>query len=502
MRLKILVTLILLLVCAAAVPAKAQSAGGNRMADEEKLARLLQKIQSKLDESRVAFKLPGATVGFVLPDGRSASVSTGFADVATKTALRPSDRLLAGSIGKTFVAAVALLLVQEGKLNLDEKIERGLGSEKWFARLPNAKDITLRMLLNHSSGIQNHVDNGSFMKTIFKTSAARDIRYEELVAYVLDKKPLFAAGKGYKYADTNYILAGMIVERATGKTLYEEINERILKPLKLERTIPSNSLVLPEVANGYLENKPVIVNGKFILNPQWEWAGGGFASTAEDLARWAKSLYAGEVLQQKSLDEMLGSTTTGDGKGYGLGVEIVQSKWGKAYGHDGEFPGYLSDMRYFPKYKIAVAVQVNSDEAPGVNRFLASAVNDFAQIIIKETSSRELSESDKIKLRELTASWLKLIDAGRFAESWEELSVELKAKYAKEKWQSALQPFLGTVGKIKSRSFKSVDYSDPETETVAVDFESVFAKVPTAVETVILKLEKDGRWRVASYSIH
>ena len=484
------------MLSACAAPAKAQAA------DDEKLARILRKVQSKLDEARIASKLPGATVGFTLPDGRSASVSTGLADVKTNTPLKPSDRLLAGSIGKTFVAAAALLLVEDGTLKLDERVERWLGGEKWFARLPNSKEITLRMLLNHSSGIRNHVDEGGFMRAILKNSAARNIAYEELVAYVLDKKPLFAAGRGYNYADTNYILAGMVIERATGRRLYELIAERILKPLKLERTIPSNSVVLPEVANGYLEGKPVIVGGRFTVNPQWEWAGGGFASTAEDLARWARALYGGEVLRRKSLEEMLGSTSVGEGAVYGLGVETVNTKWGKAYGHDGEFPGYLSDMRYFPKHGISVAVMVNSDVAEGVNRFLSSAVEEFAQLIIEETAARTLAEADKARLRELAEGWLKLVDAGRYEESWEGVSAELKAKYARERWRAALQPFLSKVGKIKARSFKSAGYSEPDAEVVAVAFESAFTKLRAGSETVMLKLEADGRWRVASYTIH
>ena len=102
------------------------------------------------------------------------------------------------------------------------------------------------------------------------------------------------------YYDTNYILAGMVVERAAGRSLYEEVAARFLKPLRLGRTIPSDSHVLPEVANGYFENRPVIVGGRFRLNPQWEWAGGGFASTAEDLARWvAEAEAASETVTLK-----------------------------------------------------------------------------------------------------------------------------------------------------------------------------------------------------------
>ena len=490
----------LLSICAPQSFPKAQTGDSNARAavDSDSLPRILAKVQSKLDELRLAGKFPGGTVGFVLPDGGSGSVSSGVADLENKTPLKPSDRLPAGSVGKTFVAAVTLLLVQEGKLKLDEKIENWLGSESWFRQLPNARDITLRMLLNHSSGIPDHLDKSEFAKALMKSSV-RDIKYEELIAYILNDKPLFQAGRGYSYADINYILIGMIVEKVSGKTLYDEITQRILKPLKLDRTIPSNSLNLPEVANGYSKKKPMIVAGKFVINPQWEWAGGGFASTAEDLARWAKALYGGDVLQKDSLTEMLQSTAPGSG--YGLGVEIVQSKWGKSYGHDGEFPGYLSETRYFPQHRLAVAIQVNSDETSGTDRFLAFATDDFAQIIIHETSARKLSDAEKDALQNFTESWLGLIDNDRIIDSWEELSAELKAKYARDKWPAALQPLLRQVGKIKTRKLRSVEYLDPEAGSVVVDFQSSFAKVATALEIVTLKLEGDKKWHVVGYSI-
>jgi len=232
------------------------------------LPRILSKLQTHLDQARATTKFPGAQVGFTWIDSEaryySGSVASGVSDVERGTSLKNSDRLLAGSIGKTFVAVVALKLVEQGKLNLDEKISTWLGNESWFPRLPNGKDITLRMLLNHSSGIPDHVGTSAFDKALLK-SAARDVNYSELIAYVLNKKPLFSAGQGYSYADTNYILAGMIIEKVSGKTLYALIDELILKPDKLVRTIPSNALVLPEVSNGYVNGKPVIVNGRMKL---------------------------------------------------------------------------------------------------------------------------------------------------------------------------------------------------------------------------------------------
>jgi len=471
------------------------------------LPHILRKLQTHLDHARVTTKFPGAQIGFTWIDAEapgtryySGSVASGMSDVEHGTALKNSDRLLAGSIGKTFVAVVSLMLVEQGKLNLDEKISTWLGNESWFSRLPNTKDITLRMLLNHSSGIPDHVETPAFEKAMLK-SAARDIDYSELIGYVINKKPLFPAGQGYSYADTNYILAGMIIEKASGKTLYTLVDELILKPHKLQRTIPSNALVLPEVSNGYINDEPVIVNGRFTINPQWEWAGGGFASTAEDLSRWAAMLYSGEILKQKSLDQMFNSTTKDEGANYGLGVMITNSKWGRAYGHDGSFPGYVSVMRYYPKFHLAIAVMVNSDETPEVNSFVSTAVDDCAAYIIKDLIGRELSLDQQENLKQFATSWLNLIDIEHYAESWQQLGNKLKSKYNESTWPKALRPLLSQAGKIKKRTFRNVSYSDSQGETVIVEFDSSFANA-TKTREIVTMIQEEGQWRVVGYSIH
>ncbi len=355
---------------------------------------LQQKIEAKLLELKADAQYPGVTVGYVLADGTAGSVSVGIADLENKTPLKPKDRMLAGSIGKTYVAAVTLQLVQEGKLRLDDKIETWFGKEAWFARLPNARDLTLRMLMNHSSGIPEHILANGFLPAV-KAAPDKVWKPEELLTYVLDAKPLFAAGKGYSYADTNYILVGMIFERVTKKNLYAEVQRRLLKPLKLARTIPSDRRVLPEVITGYsMPNSPfgyegrMIREGKFVFNPQMEWTGGGFASTAEDLARWAKALYEGRVLKPDTLQQMLTGVETGQVRGggkdakYGLACQIRPSEWGVSYGHGGWFPGYLSEMEYFPEKKIAIAVQFNTDAGRQIKRGLRAYIAEVAKIIL------------------------------------------------------------------------------------------------------------------------
>ncbi|MFY9572299.1 MAG: serine hydrolase domain-containing protein, partial [Blastocatellia bacterium] len=325
----------------------------------------------------------------------------GLADVENKIPLKPTDRMLAGSIGKTYAAAVMLQLVQEGQVKLDSKVDRWFGKEAWFPRLPNARDLTLRMLMNHSSGIPEHVLNKDFIAAM-KKDPDRIWKPEELIAYILDSKPLFAAGQGWSYADTNYILVGMIFERVTKRTLYGEVGRRILRPLKLERTIPSDRRTLPEVITGYsMPNSPfgfegrVIIDGKFIINPQMEWTGGGFASTAEDLARWAKYLYEGSVLKKATLEQMLSGVEAKEGRGsgagnrYGLAVQIRPSDWGVSYGHGGWFPGYLSEMEYFPQHKIAVAVQFNTDAGRTLKKGPRAYIADAMRFIIGELEKKK-----------------------------------------------------------------------------------------------------------------
>jgi D-alanyl-D-alanine carboxypeptidase len=372
-----------------------------RRVDAADLIALRAALAEKLKSLHEAASFPGATLGFVLPDGRSGSVSVGTADIENKIPLKPNDRMLAGSIGKTYVSAAMLGLVQEGKVNLDSKIERWFGNEPWFSRLPNARDITLRMLMNHSSGIPEHVLDKKFIAEM-KKDPDRIWKPEELIFYILDAKPLFAAGKGWSYADTNYILVGMIFERVTRKTVYGEVERRILKPLKLERTIPSDRRVLPEVITGYsMPNSPfgfegrVIVEGKFIINPQMEWTGGGFASTAEDLARWAKLLYEGKVLKKETLDQMLTGVDAKEGRGsgagnkYGLAVQIRTSDWGVSYGHGGWFPGYISEMEYFPQQKIAVAIQFNTDAGRALKKSGRAYIADAMRIIVGELEKKK-----------------------------------------------------------------------------------------------------------------
>ena len=204
----------------------------------------VQQVQARADAFRTATGCPGVTVGFVLADGRAGAVASGISDKTTGRTMQPDDRMLLGSVGKTYVSAVLLQLVEEGRVELDTKISHWFGAEPWFHRLPNAEDLTLRHLATHTSGILRYIYTDEF-KQAFKANLQRTWEPEELIAFALDSEPLFPVDEGWSYADTNYILVGMIIERVMGRTYYEELNERILEPWKLRATTPSDHPELP-----------------------------------------------------------------------------------------------------------------------------------------------------------------------------------------------------------------------------------------------------------------
>ncbi len=162
--------------------------------------------------------------------------------------------------------------------------------------------------------------------------------------------------EGWEYSDTNYIVLGMIIEQAGGAPYYDQLRG-LLKKHGLTDTVPADSRIVPGLVQGYAgANNPfggsdeMIKDGKFAVNPQFEWTGGGLATTALDLARWAKLLYEGKVVDPSLMDDLLDGVPAklGPETKYGLAVIIRPTAHGITYGHSGFMPGYQTDMMYFP----------------------------------------------------------------------------------------------------------------------------------------------------------
>ena len=346
---------------------------------------LQARVQAELDRARAEAGFPGVTAAIALPDGRVVVAASG---------LDPAARMPAGSVGKTFVAAAILQAVDEGVLDLDAPIARWVGEEPWFPKLPNAQDLTLRLLLSHRSGVPDP-DQKAFLRAITERPD-RVFTPPDLLAFLVGRKPRARAGTTYFYADANYVLAGAVFEKATHRALFPEIERRLLSPGGLADTAPTERGDLKGVVPGRLDPKGPLArlgiqgesirDGHFVYAAQAEYAGGGLISSARDLARWAKRLWEGNVFSSRQLAQMLDAKPT-DEKGvrYGLGVEISSTGAGPVYGHDGWIFGYLTQIVYFPDFKVAVALQINSDpmkqykNAPGncLGRLVSLAIHDL-----------------------------------------------------------------------------------------------------------------------------
>jgi len=361
-------------------------------------AMLEQRLQASLDSLYAAGRFPGGTVGVTLPDGTVLGLAVGQSDTILKLPMRPTDMMPAGSVGKTFFAAVAYQLITEGRIGLDDPISKYLGGEPWFSRLPNAADITVRMLMNHTSGLVRYEFDDAFTRDL-KADPYKVWKPEEQVAYLLDKPAPFAAGQGWDYSDTNYIVLAMIMERVMGEDMYAEIERRVTGPLGLTGVMPQTGPVLPGLVQGYAgPNNPfsdkdaVLEDGRFIFNPQFEWAGGGFVVNAPALSRWAWLLYQNRAFDVSLNDDVYaGVEARGLGRGvrYGLGVIISDTPLGITWGHSGFFPGYLTEMRYWPDHQFAIAIQINTSAGRPLPRGTGAALMNLAQIVVESSGSRE-----------------------------------------------------------------------------------------------------------------
>lgn len=359
--------------------------------------RIHARVEAYLGELRERGGFPGGSCGIVLRDGKTIGVAVGLEDRDAERPLTPAGRLCSGSIGKTYVAASVLRLVELERLELDALAHTFFADEAWFQRLPNWDTFTVRQLLRHQSGLPRWVLDPKLWTRLLE-NPDETWTVEQRLAYVFDAKPLFEAGKGWSYADTNYIVLGAIVEKVTGRSFYEYVQKHLLEPLKLTDTVPSDRRRIPGLVQGHggmLRQlgvpEKVIVDGQFVCNPQFEWCGGGFANTPLDLARWARALYAGDVLKPETRIAMLESVPArqlGPGTRYGLGVIVRATEYGRLLGHDGIFPGYLSAMGLFEEHGIAVAFQINVDDPRAAGAPMHTVLSQVAGIVLGELARR------------------------------------------------------------------------------------------------------------------
>ena len=324
--------LVALLALGAVVGATACAGAPERAAARE------PELQRALDQL-VAAGAPGA-IALVREGDRTIRFTSGYRNLEPRARMRASDRFRVGSVTKTFVATVVLQLVGEGKLALEDTVER------WLPGLvPNGRAITVRQLLNHTAGLFDYLGDGD--KTVERRVLSGDWNYRwsprELVAISTAHKPKFAPGTGWSYCNTCYILLGLIVQEATGNSITAELRTRVFEPAGLRATsLDAGPRISGRHARGYeLLGKPPLVDFS-ALSPSLAWTAGAIVSTADDLARFYRTLLGGRLLRPDLLRTMQTTVPVAARPGWrwGLGINKRPSACGAQWGHDGGYPGY------------------------------------------------------------------------------------------------------------------------------------------------------------------
>jgi len=320
-------------------------------------ADLQQKVDQVAQQVLAQTGVPSASVAIVRDGQIAYTHAYGDARIATDSqpavAAQPGMRYSVGSISKQFTATAVLFLEQEGKLSLNDPVG------KYLPDLTRADEVTLREVLSHTSGYQDYWPEDYDMPPMLKPTT---------VDHILDtwaKKPLdFDPGTKWQYSNTNYVIAGQIVEKVSGEPLMQFLREHIFTPLGMKQVWDQDTTKLgPPDAEGTMRYaigplRPAPIEGR-----GWMFAAGELAMPAYDLAQWDISLIDRSLLEPKSYDELEAPVLLKDGTNthYGLGLDVGTLD-GHAYvAHSGEVSGFVAENMVFPKDKVAIAVLTNED---------------------------------------------------------------------------------------------------------------------------------------------
>jgi D-alanyl-D-alanine carboxypeptidase len=351
-----------------------------------------KRFKSQLESLRTSEGFPGATAAFILPDDTTRSVAVGLADLENEVPMTADMLQPIGRGEESFVSAIALSLEIEDTIDLDERVYTYFDTEHhdaWILELPNAKRLTLRHLLTHSSGL---VDKSSEdeVRLSAKTDESPIIESNWKAGdlqFAVGSESEFEPGRGFNPVEANYRFAKMVLEQTTKLTYTQLLQDRILDTRQLNDTTPlsrSNSLNLP---SGY-HNTEGDATGAATIHAEAKLqrvlpepsANDPLYSNPKDLLRWAKLLFEENALDEPYMESLFASGYRGSDRDseFGLGVYIYETTAGEAYGYSGTTTGHETAIIYFPRYRVGVCIQVNRDHDNDIRRY----VEKLAQVVL------------------------------------------------------------------------------------------------------------------------
>ncbi len=348
-------------------------------------AALREKIDAITKQALTNTGVPSASVAIVQGGAITYLQAYGDGRIEPHTPALPSMRYSIGSISKQFTAAAVLLLAEQGKLSLDDPVSR------FVPNLTRGNEVTIRELLSHTSGYQDYWPQDYVPPFMLQAITADKILDQWA------RKPFdFDPGTDWQYSNTNFVIAGLIVEKASGVPLLQFLSEHIFAPLGMKSVMNIDQNRLAETdATGYLR----YALGPPRLAPKegkgWLFAAGELAMPAEDLAKWDISMINQTVLRPASYAQMEKEVVLKNGLGtrYGLGVSVREESGQRAIEHGGEVSGFTAHNLVFPDARIAVVVLVNEDsvDASGdIARKIAALLFREADAGKQEDQSREI----------------------------------------------------------------------------------------------------------------
>jgi CubicO group peptidase (beta-lactamase class C family) len=311
--------------------------------------------------------VPSASVAAVVNGKVIYSHAYGDARLEPKTPATSQMRYSIGSISKQFTATAILLLAEDGKLSLDDRVS------KFVPGLTRGDDITIRELLSHTSGYPDYAPEDYAVPEWLKPIDANQI-FDRWA-----RKPLeFEPGTRWQYSNTNFVIAGVICEKAAGVPLFAFLTERVFKKLGMTSVTDSDRARLTEPdPQGYFRRALAPLRASPHEGPGWMYAAGELAMTAEDLAKWDISVMDQTVLQPASYRQLETENllASGAGTGYGLGIRVQLTNGHRELRHNGEVLGFVAANTILPDDKLAVAVLTNQDASSAADA-IASQVRD------------------------------------------------------------------------------------------------------------------------------
>jgi len=345
------------------------------MRPDTALARQVDAIANQVLQST---GVPSASVA-VVKNGRVAYANAyGCAKLNPCATATTDMRYAIGSISKQFTAVAILLLQQEGKLRLDEPVGR------FIPGLTRGNEVTIRQILSHTSGYQDFWPQDYVMPMMLKPTTPRAIADEWA------KKPLdFDPGSRWQYSNTNYTLAGMVVEKASGMPFFQFVRTRILQPAGLTSAADFDASPRAVNASGYVRYGLGPLRPAPDAGSGWMWAAGELAMTASDLAKWDLNLVQHRLLSPASYRELEREVVlnNGAGTGYSLGLDVSMQGGRFMIEHSGEVSGFTAENMVFPEDSAAIVVLTNQDAAPASG----AIANQIAEALF--TTTDKLAES-------------------------------------------------------------------------------------------------------------